>query len=230
MMNERIRSQRENPFLYRYVTDLSSMDQYEDSTCVVMASPVCSFFCFLCFEFLSQLLRLSQGMLQNGLSREFFEMWCGDKRNSCVVPGYCVSGTLAKEITEMQVTQITAMNGQKLPLNCAVSYISFSAHADYDETSKFIEELRPTLQHVVCSILPRCLLSYSCFHFALCLTDFGAWFLGQHGTSATEVNSEVYSSGRFVDDECQRTRQLHDRRNGYDFVDILLPQAQHSFH
>ena len=139
-------------------------------------------------------------MLQNGLSREFFEMWCGDKRNSCVVPGYCVSGTLAKEITEMQVTQITAMNGQKLPLNCAVSYISFSAHADYDETSKFIEELRPTLQHVVCSSLFRCI--YHGFVFiALCLTDFGAWFLGQHGSSATEVDSEVHSSGRFADDE-----------------------------
>jgi cleavage and polyadenylation specificity factor subunit 3 len=42
MMNDRIRAQVqvENPFAFRFVQGLSSMDQFEDSTCVVMASPV----------------------------------------------------------------------------------------------------------------------------------------------------------------------------------------------
>ena len=29
-------------------------------------------------------------MLQSGLSRELFEMWCADKRNGLIMPGYAV--------------------------------------------------------------------------------------------------------------------------------------------
>ena len=38
----------------------------------------------------------SPGMMQSGLSRELFENWCTDKRNGCIIAGYCVEGTLAK--------------------------------------------------------------------------------------------------------------------------------------
>lgn len=38
----------------------------------------------------------SPGMMQSGLSRELFESWCTDKRNGCIIAGYCVEGTLAK--------------------------------------------------------------------------------------------------------------------------------------
>ena len=38
----------------------------------------------------------SPGMMQSGLSRELFEGWCTDKRNGCIIAGYCVEGTLAK--------------------------------------------------------------------------------------------------------------------------------------
>ena len=38
----------------------------------------------------------SPGMLQSGLSRELFELWCVDKRNGLIIPGYVVEGTLAK--------------------------------------------------------------------------------------------------------------------------------------
>ena len=52
------------------------MDHFEDiGPSVVMASP---------------------GMMQSGLSRELFENWCTDKRNGCIIAGYCVEGTLAK--------------------------------------------------------------------------------------------------------------------------------------
>lgn len=99
------------------------MDQFDDvGPCVVMASP---------------------GMLQNGLSREFFELWCQDARNGVIIPGYCVDGTLAKLIlTEPKF--VDSMSGMKLSLNCSVTYISFSAHADYAETKSFIEELMPS--------------------------------------------------------------------------------------
>ena len=39
------------------------------------------------------------------------------------------------------------MTGQKLPLKCSVDYISFSAHADYQQTSEFLRTLKPP--HVV---------------------------------------------------------------------------------
>ena len=38
----------------------------------------------------------SPGMMQSGLSRQLFEVWCTDKRNGVIVAGYCVEGTLAK--------------------------------------------------------------------------------------------------------------------------------------
>ena len=75
----------------------------------------------------TQLLHLSlasPGIMQSGLSRELFESWCTDKKNGCIVAGYCVAGALAKLILS-DSQEITAMNGQKLPLN-----LSFSAHTD----------------------------------------------------------------------------------------------------
>ena len=73
---------------------------------------------------------LDPGMMQSGLSRELFENWCTDAKNGCIVAGYCVEGTLAKMILS-EPEEITAMNGQKLPLKMQVNYISFSAHTDY---------------------------------------------------------------------------------------------------
>ncbi|KAH9639046.1 hypothetical protein HF086_003577 [Spodoptera exigua] len=61
-------------------------------------------------------------------------------------PGYCVEGTLAKTILS-EPEEITSMSGQKLPLKMSVDYISFSAHTDYQQTSEFINILKPP--HVV---------------------------------------------------------------------------------
>ena len=85
-------------------------------------------------------------MMQSGLSRELFESWCTDKKNGCIVAGYCVEGTLAKHILS-EPEEITTMSGQKLPLKMQVEYISFSAHTDYKQTSGFIRALKPP--HVV---------------------------------------------------------------------------------
>ncbi|KAF7069324.1 hypothetical protein CFC21_074970 [Triticum aestivum] len=123
-MNDRIRNQfaRSNPFHFKHIDPLSSIDNFHDvGPSVVMASP---------------------GSLQSGLSRQLFDKWCTDKKNTCVIPGYAVAGSLAKEIiTEPRKVQLA--NGLTAPLNMQIFYISFSAHADFPQTSGFLGELRP---------------------------------------------------------------------------------------
>ncbi|KAL7002023.1 Cleavage and polyadenylation specificity factor subunit 3-I [Sarracenia purpurea var. burkii] len=123
-MNERIRTQfaNSNPFDFKHISPLKSIENFEDvGPSVVMASP---------------------GGLQSGLSRQLFDKWCSDKKNACVLPGYVVEGTLAKTITN-EPKEVTLMNGLTAPLNMQVHYISFSAHADYAQTSAFLKELMP---------------------------------------------------------------------------------------
>ncbi|XP_013789930.1 cleavage and polyadenylation specificity factor subunit 3-like isoform X1 [Limulus polyphemus] len=123
-MNERIRRQIaiSNPFVFKHISNLKSIDHFEDvGPCVVMASP---------------------GMMQSGLSRELFESWCTDPKNGVIIAGYCVEGTLAKHILS-EPEEITTMTGQKLQLKMSVDYISFSAHTDYQQTSEFIRAMKP---------------------------------------------------------------------------------------
>ena len=123
-MNNRIKRQIaiSNPFVFKHISNLKSIDHFEDvGPCVVMASP---------------------GMLQSGLSRELFEAWCSDSRNCCIIAGYCVEGTLAKQVLA-EPEEITTMSGQKIPRKCQIEYISFSAHTDYKQTSEFVRALRP---------------------------------------------------------------------------------------
>ncbi|KAF8023962.1 hypothetical protein BT93_F1227 [Corymbia citriodora subsp. variegata] len=123
-MNERIRSQfaTSNPFDFKHISPLKSIENFNDvGPSVVMASP---------------------GGLQSGLSRQLFDMWCSDKKNSCVIPGYVVEGTLAKTIIN-EPKEVTLMNGLTAPLNMQVHYISFAAHADFAQTSSFLDEIMP---------------------------------------------------------------------------------------
>ncbi|XP_056283970.1 cleavage and polyadenylation specificity factor subunit 3-like isoform X2 [Pseudoliparis swirei] len=127
-MNDKIRKAItvNNPFVFKHISNLKSMDHFDDiGPSVVMASP---------------------GMMQSGLSRELFESWCTDKRNGVIIAGYCVEGTLAKHIMT-EPDEIATMSGQKLPLKMSVDYISFSAHTDYQQTSEFIRALKPP--HVI---------------------------------------------------------------------------------
>ncbi|KAI5181765.1 cleavage and polyadenylation specificity factor subunit 3 [Nematocida sp. AWRm80] len=123
MMNDRIQEIAEisNPFHFKYVQSIKNIEAYEDrGPCVVMASP---------------------GMLQNGLSRELFELWCEDRKNGCIIPGYCVDGTLAKELL-CDPDEITSLRGNKLQVKSSVDYISFSAHVDFIQNAEFIEECK----------------------------------------------------------------------------------------
>lgn len=85
-------------------------------------------------------------MMQSGLSRELFETWCTDPRNGVIIAGYCVEGTLAKDLMS-EPEEVTAINGQRMKRNMSVDYISFSAHVDYEQINEFISILRPP--HIV---------------------------------------------------------------------------------
>ena len=123
-INERIRNQfaNSNPLDFKHISPLKSIENFNDvCPSVVMASP---------------------SGLQSGLSRQLFEMWCSEKKNACVIPGYVVEGTLSKTIIN-EPKEVTLMNGLTAPLNMLVHYISFSAHADFAQTSTFLKELMP---------------------------------------------------------------------------------------
>lgn len=122
MMNEKIRKQIafSNPFIFKHISYLRGIENFEDrGPCVMMASP---------------------GMLQNGLSRELFERWCTNKQNGVIIAGYCVEGTLAKQILS-EPKEIQALNGMMLPMRMSVEYISFSAHVDFAQNSQFIDDI-----------------------------------------------------------------------------------------
>ncbi|CAD6911836.1 unnamed protein product [Tilletia controversa] len=128
-MNENIRgrfNRRDNPFVFKHISNLSSLHKFEDKgPCVMLASP---------------------GFMQSGVSRELLERWAPDKRNGLIISGYSVEGTMARNIMN-DPEEILGMNGQTIPRRLSVDYISFSAHVDYAQNSKFIEEVKA--QHVV---------------------------------------------------------------------------------
>lgn len=128
MMNDDIRTafQVANPFQFRHITHLKSAAQFDDvGPCVVMATP---------------------SMLQSGMSRELFEAWCSDEKNCVVIADFAVQGTLARDILG-NPSDVVTRSGQRLPLKCQVDAISFSAHADFPQTSEFLDALKPP--HVV---------------------------------------------------------------------------------
>lgn len=128
MMNDDIRKAFEiaNPFQFKHITHLKSLREYDDvGACVVMATP---------------------SMLQSGASRSLFDEWCTDTRNLVIIADFAVQGTLARDILAGPA-EIVKANGMKAPLRMQVDAISFSAHADFPQTSEFLDALQPP--HVI---------------------------------------------------------------------------------
>ncbi|PRW05865.1 Cleavage and polyadenylation specificity factor subunit 3 [Chlorella sorokiniana] len=128
MMNDDIKAAFNvaNPFQFKHISHLKSAAQFDDvGPCVVMATP---------------------SMLQSGVSRELFEAWCEDPRNCVVIADFAVQGTLARDILG-NPSEVMTRNGVKVPLRMQVDAISFSAHADFPQTSEFLDTLQPP--HVV---------------------------------------------------------------------------------
>lgn len=105
-----------NPFHFSHIENMGNSEMLIQipPPCVVMASP---------------------GMLQSGVSRQLFERWCEDERNGVVLAGYSVEGTLAKKLLS-EPEEITCLDGRIKKRNCAIEYISFSAHVDYIQNSR----------------------------------------------------------------------------------------------
>ncbi|GMH41155.1 hypothetical protein BSKO_09065 [Bryopsis sp. KO-2023] len=125
MMNDDIKRafQVRNPFNFKFVKHLRSLSEFNDSSpSIVLATP---------------------SMLQSGISRELFDMWCSDSRHGVIIADFAVQGTLARQILESPV-DVVNKDGLKVPLKMSVDAISFSAHADFDQTSKFLDLLRPS--------------------------------------------------------------------------------------
>lgn len=129
MMGKNVRERMkkgDNPFDFRFIKEHRGGEVIEESDrpLVVMASP---------------------GMLQKGLSRTLFQRWCPDERNGVVFTGYCVENTLAYDILHKSKNEFTNDRGQVLKIKMSREYISFSAHADMEQTKEFIELVKPKL-------------------------------------------------------------------------------------
>lgn len=112
-----------NPFNFKFVKYARSVGDiahhlYTDGPCIVMTSP---------------------GMLQGGPSLEIFEKICTDVRNGVVLTGYSVKGTLADELR--RDPDVVNVGHKTIKRRCIVEQISFSAHADYNQTKEFIRQL-----------------------------------------------------------------------------------------
>jgi cleavage and polyadenylation specificity factor subunit 3 len=84
-----------NPFQFQNIKSVkSSRDPDFDGSgpCIVLASP---------------------GMLQSGNSRELFENWCGNSRNTVLIAGYAVSNTMAHDIKD-EPESIETLDGRKI--------------------------------------------------------------------------------------------------------------------
>ena len=110
----------DNIFDFKHVDMLRSTSDFDDvGPAIVMASP---------------------GTVMSGMSRELFEMWCSDAKNTCILPGYVVKGTFAETI-EQERASIETLAGETKQMRMQVKTISFSAHSDYSQSSGLIQEL-----------------------------------------------------------------------------------------
>lgn len=107
-----------------FIRALENIKKLNDrGPCVVMASP---------------------GFLTNGVSRELLEKWAPDPKNGLIITGYSVEGVMARTIMN-EPSEIQALNGgAKIPRRLSVNYISFSAHVDGPQNSKFIDDVMPS--------------------------------------------------------------------------------------
>ena len=80
-------------------------------------------------------------MLQSGLSKDLFMKWAPEKKNGIIFTGYCVEGTLAKQV--MNSNKLIQDGENIIICEMTVDTISFSAHADFLHTRDYIEKVLP---------------------------------------------------------------------------------------
>lgn len=86
------------------------------------------------------------GMLHSGLSLEIFKKWCTSDKNTIIMPGYCVAGTVGHKILS-GMRKIELQPGKVVEIKMQVQYMSFSAHADAKGIMQLIRMCEP--EHVM---------------------------------------------------------------------------------
>lgn len=113
-----------NPFDFKYVKLIKDLLRFTDFGPLVMVA--------------------TPGMLQAGVSRQLLERWAPDPKNLCILTGYSVEGTMAKEIIKEPATIPLISNPDVLiARNIKVDEISFAAHVDFQENTGFIDKVQP---------------------------------------------------------------------------------------
>ena len=59
---------------------------------------------------------------------QVFKDWCQDQKNTLIIPGYCVPGTLGNKLLS-GMKNIT-IDGKNYDVRMKIKSMSFSAHAD----------------------------------------------------------------------------------------------------
>ena len=85
------------------------------------------------------------GMLHAGTSLEVFKKWAGSPLNMVLIPGYCSVGTVGAQLLagKHKTQRIELDKKNFLEVNCAVEYLSFSAHADQAGIEELIRMSEP---------------------------------------------------------------------------------------
>ncbi|PRP87546.1 putative cleavage and polyadenylation specificity factor [Planoprotostelium fungivorum] len=90
-----------------------------------------------------QVLLATPGMLHAGTSLEVFRKWAPNEMNMCILPGYCVVGTVGNKLLAGHKGMVEIDKRTKVEVKCAVESLSFSAHADAKGIMQLIRQAEP---------------------------------------------------------------------------------------
>lgn len=91
----------------------------------------------------AQVLIATPGMLHAGLSLDVFKKWAGNPLNMCILPGYCVVGTVGNKLLAGQRGPVEIDKKTVIDVKCQVINLSFSAHADAKGIMQLIRLANP---------------------------------------------------------------------------------------
>lgn len=123
-VKDRIIKTKRLPFDLSYIQKFERSYAKMDAPMVVLATP---------------------GMLHAGMSLSLFKEWCDNPKNSLLIPGYCVEGTVGNLI--LKGVKHLDLDNKRYEVKMNVSKMAFSAHADHKGITNLIDFLQP--QHTV---------------------------------------------------------------------------------
>eukprot|EP01017_Pseudomicrothorax_dubius_P007620 TRINITY_DN12389_c0_g1_i1.p1 TRINITY_DN12389_c0_g1~~TRINITY_DN12389_c0_g1_i1.p1 ORF type:complete len:289 (+),score=61.30 TRINITY_DN12389_c0_g1_i1:3-869(+) len=81
------------------------------------------------------------GMLHAGLSLQVFKEWVSSEKNTLIIPGYCVAGTLGNKL--LSGVKSVYLDKKSYEIKMAIRNMSFSAHADARGILNLIRHVEP---------------------------------------------------------------------------------------